>query len=107
MICSKCSFEFEGNFCPNCGFSSTQQEIHCLECGKSYFGDVCPDCGMEKGHTTKNRCIKCGTLYNGARKSCPNCGQFSADMMKRVQLIGLILFIFILFLIFPIIFFLL
>lgn len=105
MFCSKCGHEFEGNFCPNCGTSSTPQEVHCLECGAGYIGDICPKCGMERGHTTKNRCKKCGSLYNGARNSCPNCGQFSEDAMKRVRLIGTILFIFILFFIFPMLLF--
>lgn len=107
MKCLQCGAEFQGNFCSNCGSPSTLPEIHCLECGTSYVGNICPACGMEKGHTTKIRCVKCGTLYNGARKSCPNCGQFSAEMMKRVQLLGVILFIFILFIFIPLIFFIL
>lgn len=55
MICSKCSFEFEGNFCPNCG-APAPQKVTCSSCGFQYEGNFCPNCGAQFIPPVSERC---------------------------------------------------
>lgn len=43
MICSRCSTEFEGNYCPSCGQSTLSKK--CPRCSTETTGAFCPTCG--------------------------------------------------------------
>lgn len=82
MKCSKCGFEFEGNFCAQCGTPAicekTPTEIHkkegryCTNCGEAIKGRICLRCGV-KNNTTHKYCYYCGTPMEERAAICVSC----------------------------------
>lgn len=46
MKCSKCGYEYEGKFCPECGQSAPGTKIKCKNCGTEFEGKFCTNCGQ-------------------------------------------------------------
>lgn len=46
MKCSKCGYEYEGKFCPECGQSAPGTKTRCKNCGTEFEGKFCTNCGQ-------------------------------------------------------------
>lgn len=80
MICSKCGYEHQGNFCPKCGTPGKESvELpknvrFCTNCGKPIKEGthLCLHCGV-KNNTTHNYCYYCGNYLAGEVSVCGRC----------------------------------
>lgn len=84
MKCSKCGFEYRGNFCPNCGthvtadINNERKKTYCANCGKVSESRICKHCGV-KNRVVHNYCSWCGMKLNPHAIICTNCQEKVSD----------------------------
>lgn len=90
MICNKCGFEHDGNFCPQCGTPAMKAEEviqkgkFCTNCGKPIKSGVCLNCGV-RNNIAHNYCYYCGTALANKASVCVSCNEsIRSNVLVRV-----------------------